>query len=610
MTPEFTRASDTRADSIISALTVEGAAYIALALAAFMLRFSALGVAPLSSTEALQALAAFNVSQGMVSTFTGSPLLLTANTLIFALFTANDFTARLAPAIAGTALVLLPILFRRDLGRAGALVASGLLAFSPPLVLFSRTLDGVIPAVATSLAALAFGKRYFETRAASGLYLAVSFAALALLSAPDVWTICLACLLFLGVSGLRADSWIRASLRETVDNSNVPPTLVESRKFKALILFAIIFFFTSTTFIIHKEGIGAGFDLLATWLASLIPGATIFDMLRLLLIYDPLVVFFGAGFSIDYMFFQREKTWDGSQSLLAIWTGTAFILLSLSSNNNPSRVVIIVVPLALLAGAGIGAWIEGAVGEARALGAGELTWHELPILAGGVGLIAFLSIVVAGTLQQSNIALADVFARTFGLSQDNPGLANALVLLLFLFSLVTAAVLAITTLGQTRALRVGTLLALVVLSIWTFRQTMMLNFPDVGALNPLEWLVVRSTSPNVRDLVSDLESESRWRANDTHALVIAADASLGPLVQWYLRDFHQAVFSTRPAPTPDTQAIIAMSDAPAPASGWIEQRYQVEMTRARDSGSSLRALIYRDSGSTQSTSVSLWIQRP
>src|SRR5919198_677763 len=51
--------------------------------------------------------------------------------LIYFLFGDSDFTARLAPALFGTALIGLPYFLRRELGRTGAIVASVLLAISP-----------------------------------------------------------------------------------------------------------------------------------------------------------------------------------------------------------------------------------------------------------------------------------------------------------------------------------------------------------------------------------------------------------------------------------------------------------------------------------------------
>ncbi len=143
----------------LSALTVEVALYAALALVAFLTRVLILGAAPLDVNEARQALASWNFANNIADPFTGSPLLFSGNALLFALFGGNDFAARLLPALFGTALVLVPALLRREIGRVGALLASVLLILSPSVTFFSRNADGVVIATTCALAALAFAWR-------------------------------------------------------------------------------------------------------------------------------------------------------------------------------------------------------------------------------------------------------------------------------------------------------------------------------------------------------------------------------------------------------------------------------------------------------------------
>ena len=66
------------------------------------------------------------------------PLLFEVNALIYAIFGANDFTARIYPATLGILLVLSPILFRRWLGRETALIACLLLLISPITLYYNR----------------------------------------------------------------------------------------------------------------------------------------------------------------------------------------------------------------------------------------------------------------------------------------------------------------------------------------------------------------------------------------------------------------------------------------------------------------------------------------
>ncbi len=60
------------------------------------------------------------------------------NAVVFIIFGANDYTARVLPALFGIALVGLPFLLRRQFGTVGTFVAAGLLAVSPSILYFSR----------------------------------------------------------------------------------------------------------------------------------------------------------------------------------------------------------------------------------------------------------------------------------------------------------------------------------------------------------------------------------------------------------------------------------------------------------------------------------------
>ena len=110
-------------------------------------------------------------------------------------------------------------------------------------------------------------------------------------------------------------------------------------------------------------------------------------------------------------------------------------------------------------------------------------------------------------------------------------------------------------------------------------------------------------------MVADIEDASRWRANDTHSLVIAVDDSLGAQVAWYLRDFRSARFVPHPTASETDQALLLPSDAPGPA-GWIGQHHDLDFSRGADHGSLRSWLIYRDVGSVDSRAVVLWLPKP
>ncbi len=100
---------------------------------------------------------------------------------IYAVLGDSDFTARLAPALMGTAMVAMPYGLRAQLGRAGAFVAAVLLAFGPSYLYFSRFAREDIYIAAITLAMLVVAFRFFERPrkyhpAVLGALLALSFA--------------------------------------------------------------------------------------------------------------------------------------------------------------------------------------------------------------------------------------------------------------------------------------------------------------------------------------------------------------------------------------------------------------------------------------------------
>ncbi len=109
------------------------------------------------------------------------PLTYFLNAASFGLFGDSDFTARLMPALAGTAIVLLPLALRRQLGHAGALGAALLLAISPSFLYYSRFDREDIILTCLELALLVVAVRFFERPrswhpAAIGALLAACFA--------------------------------------------------------------------------------------------------------------------------------------------------------------------------------------------------------------------------------------------------------------------------------------------------------------------------------------------------------------------------------------------------------------------------------------------------
>ncbi len=124
------------------ALSWEAVAYAGLLVVGFGMRFWDLGARALHHDESLHGYYAYQIFQGHGyehSPLLHGPLQLFGMALTFALAGgASDYTVRVLPALFGTALIALPLLFRSQLGRVGALAAAALIAFSPTLLYYSR----------------------------------------------------------------------------------------------------------------------------------------------------------------------------------------------------------------------------------------------------------------------------------------------------------------------------------------------------------------------------------------------------------------------------------------------------------------------------------------
>lgn len=124
-----------------SFLNWEIAPYLLLAAIALAMRFWDLGARAIHHDESLHALYSWYLLQGQGyhhMPMMHGPFQFFGTALNFLLFGDSEFTARLLPALFGTALVVLPFFLRQYLGRWGSLSVAALLAFSPTLLYFGR----------------------------------------------------------------------------------------------------------------------------------------------------------------------------------------------------------------------------------------------------------------------------------------------------------------------------------------------------------------------------------------------------------------------------------------------------------------------------------------
>lgn len=155
-------------------LTLEQALYLGLFALALGMHLWGLGDRALHHDETHHANYSWRlfVGKGYIhDPLLHGPFLYHMGALIFFLFGDTNDTARLGVALFGSALVALPYLIRRELGRVPALLAAGYLVISPAFLYVGRFIRHDTYAVVFELLAFIGIVRYVSTRQTRWLYL-------------------------------------------------------------------------------------------------------------------------------------------------------------------------------------------------------------------------------------------------------------------------------------------------------------------------------------------------------------------------------------------------------------------------------------------------------
>ncbi len=124
--------------------------WLAIFIIAIVTRFAGLGDRVMSHDESLHTYYSYLLYQNGNFSHTPlmhGPILFHVNALMYALFGDDDFTSRLYPAILGVLMVMFPLLFRRWLGRTGAVLAAVMILISPLLLFHHRYMREDTPSI-------------------------------------------------------------------------------------------------------------------------------------------------------------------------------------------------------------------------------------------------------------------------------------------------------------------------------------------------------------------------------------------------------------------------------------------------------------------------------
>ena len=584
-----------------SALTVEVALYLIIALVAVGLRLYGLGDRPMQAGEAAQALAAWRAAQGLPqgSALTqSSPILFTSNMFLFALFGATDFLARLLPALSGVLLVIGPYSLRRHLGRMGALAASFLLAISPSTLFFSRYLGGEI-IVATCALAITWGLfGYLDQRRPKHLYLVAAALGLALSAGAGTFTFIVIVVTFALVLVLAnrfsgpSDYWQRIS-----------GAWQAVRGEKGLLrdcaaLFVLIFVLVCTGFLLHLSGLQDGIDLFTAWLSAFQPqvgGQPWYYHLQLLLVYEPLILVFGLAAVVYLRLLGRQRR-DLFSLFLTYWSAVALLIYLVAGGRGPGDVLLIVLPLALLAGTFVGRLLDELVAAASStyVRSGGSWVREGLFVALACPMVVYLSLELGG----------------YASGGGRNSLLLALVAVLILVGLL---VLYWISFGREPTLRSGGLVLLLSLGFLTVSTSCYLNYRRSS--DPHEIMLASPTSRELFDLVETVEVVSSRKSGDAKTIAVTVHQGVGPALAWYLRDFEDVEFVAQLSPSIETPVVIAPAEEQEPALGANYSGQDFVLTSSWKpqvlSGSNLmRWLFYRRASTpVQTDNVIVWVKQ-
>lgn len=482
-------------------LTYRQGLWVLIAVIAVVMRLAQLGSAPLTGAEAREAMLAWRASRGEgMPLGPYNPMLFAANSLLFTLLGGSDELARLLPALFGAALVLMPFLFERYLGRVGALVCGLYLAISPTALVGSRQLDGTVVAAVGALTFLGSLLRFADTdrrgwiiSAAVGLGVGVSSgAAVYGLLLPLGLAYAILSTLPLGDHQLDVAAGLRRIWGEAALFFSV---------------FGITALLLSTGLGWNLSGLGASGGLLAAWFERFAPAARVpAAPLTLLAVYELGALVFGLGGLIWGA--QRGRP---AAVLLGLWAGLAILILTLMPGRRPTDTLWAVVPLAMLVGLvaetlAVDRWRVGRALRVVHLAIVLVLWaYAYLMLAryGYYGELPDLALVVVAVVLQGLVGLSFELVLGGGASLRTAALGTAVVLL-----------------GLTAAAAWGAAYG--------------------HPADPREALVSEPTPVNVRDLVETLKEISWNETGVSTTLAFAYEAAPDSVLAWYLRDFQMA----------------------------------------------------------------------
>jgi uncharacterized protein (TIGR03663 family) len=513
--------------------------FLGLMLVGLALRFWDLGAKAFHHDESLHAFYSWRLfdGQGYVhDPMMHGPLLFELNGLAYLLFGANDFTARLVPALLGVGVIGLPYFLRHEMGRRGAIAASLLLVISPAFLYFARFIRHDIYVDFFTLLLVIGIFRYLATGQKSWFYTACVSAALLFATKEDFYISGFIPFTFLIGSWFLLQGERRLLFRSRVRAIGWRAWAIGAAVFAALNLLLY------TTFLTNLQGVctalvtlpiqscAGSTGALSYWLDQqdfARGGQPWFYYFMLLPLYELLPLVIGL-LAIVVVRPRQLFFW-----FCAYWLVMALLIYSWAGEKMPWMLPQITLPLILLAGRLLGDWSAMGWGKA-ALSPRGLATAGLLLLA-AFALLAWLGLGAASVA--SPLAQQSVTLQRLALAVLIAAVAGGLVYL-------------IPRWGREVVLPGIALGGLLVLGAGYVRTSLMVTYdhPDV----PVEPLIYVQSTPDVPFIAHEIDriASQTGQGKDMKILLDNGygdgdhEAVSWPF-EWYLRDYKNRRYYTR-----------------------------------------------------------------
>jgi sugar lactone lactonase YvrE len=548
--------------------TIGWAVAIAVAVALRLLHLddSALGTA--EAAWAYDAWALFRGQPPLVSASIpdAGALLLLLQGIGFFLFGTSDVVARLVPALAGLAIVALPLALRSWVGGPAALGMAAMAAISPTLVYASRVVSPEIVIAALALAAVTCLVRLGEAglpqvRSTRGPAIALGIVTgAAYATGASAITVMVSVTVGVAMAALSMpDGTIRRGLGAL-------------RRELLTFLFAIVAtaILCFTRFLSHPPGISGVGDTLGAWwrLLTESSGQPAALFLMALLVYEPIAVVFAIAAVVR----SRGDRGD-AVPLFAGWWATAFTVWSFSAGHEAEHAVHVALPLVLLGGIGLGAILHA------------IDWRD--VWHGSGGLLALLMLGIVVGLGAVGVLLTRVDDQGGGPTAALPPVA------VFCLVVVPLVYLAWRMIGDEREIGherqpvlIALLVAALLLGAFGLRSANLLAFSraDLGTELLAQRTATLGTLPRIEGFLRlardvGVNDGSARDPTGSHSLSIALDRDVQWPYVWYFREFPDlTVMEPGAAATSGAQVAIAASDAGLAEAGYTTESWPWQTT--------------------------------